>query len=880
MAIWISLWAVVGSRLFAFDQFTDPNRRMEWILIAVATVAASIRRPRTTPMSGWTAATAMVAGAGLCAFADAPYRTGGWMILAGTVLTLFATRSRFDVQALRRLSSALLFVGQMTTILTVVYPFYGAFTARNPEITGIAGPTAALLEVFGMRTGASGNDVFIETLKYTHRLPLTFNHFAAFPALLFLIGGAILVFLQPMNRPRRVSLARLFLVTTSYVFVRFALVMGVFLTRMLHVPHDSDRVHVELFWLPSVVTVSFLPLTWLLARCVGTGTDAVPAPTEEIPNGRGETGLRQGSQGSQGKSPSRRTLPACVAACAAAVVFGNFYHDAGVAKRGRILFDDAHGPWESTTRPLDTDWYGQGSGYNYWGIAEYLDRHFDVDRHRAGPLTAEALDRCDVLIVKTPTEPYTAEEIDAVESFVRNGGGLMILGEHSNVFGSGTYGNMLSERFGIHLRYDCVFDIDRKWEEIWDAPKLGRHPASQRVPFFQFAVSASIDCDSWNARPILRSDGLWTLPIDYRTDNFYPEVLDHTYATFGTFDQAVSNTHGAGRIVVFADSTVFSNFGAFQPGRIDFLLDSVSWLNHRNRTDWLNSAAFFAAAAFAAAAIAVILRRGLDSTTNLRTISLTAVASIATLLLCDAWSRYAYPRVEPKEEIAEFALDVGRGDYELPIYGFTTRFEQSYDTFAQWFVRAGFFPKVVVEGESSWHDDNPVLLIRPFGDVAEDDLRAARSFVERGGTLCVLDGPGRPDSSAHRWLAPFGVGFGDSVAAGQSLCEPVSMRTIDTSIGGNAHYRGTGSLETRGGEVLLCDEEKTPVLSWVKYGKGRVFVGGLAEHFGDPGMGGHHDNIPNDATRRRFEVAFTLMRSLVADDPSAEFRSLAARAAR
>ena len=44
----------------------------------------------------------------------------------------------------------------------------------------------------------------------------------------------------------------------------------------------------------------------------------------------------------------------------------------------------------------------------------------------------ETLAKCDVLVIKTPTQRYSPAEVDAVVRFVERGGGLLLIGDHTN----------------------------------------------------------------------------------------------------------------------------------------------------------------------------------------------------------------------------------------------------------------------------------------------------------------------------------------------------------------------------------------------------------------------------------------------------------------
>ncbi len=96
---------------------------------------------------------------------------------------------------------------------------------------------------------------------------------------------------------------------------------------------------------------------------------------------------------------------------------------------------------------------------------------FEVASHSDGPLGASVLDGADVLVIAHPSDPewesttgygtprLTPDEIDALERFVSDGGGLIVLGETENE----KYGNNLNDllaRFGIQIESTTVQDYE------------------------------------------------------------------------------------------------------------------------------------------------------------------------------------------------------------------------------------------------------------------------------------------------------------------------------------------------------------------------------------------------------------------------------------
>ncbi len=106
---------------------------------------------------------------------------------------------------------------------------------------------------------------------------------------------------------------------------------------------------------------------------------------------------------------------------------------------------------------------------------------------------------------------------------------------------------------------------------------------------------------------------------------------------------AVSLHDGQGRAVAFTDSTIFSTFCVFQPGKIDMLVGLLEWLNHRAPIDprpWLGLAGVLALCA------ALWLSRPGDGSWLVLLGSGTCGWAVASMLVAAA-GRWAIPLPEP-----------------------------------------------------------------------------------------------------------------------------------------------------------------------------------------------------------------------------------------
>src|SRR4051794_21826657 len=233
----------------------------------------------------------------------------------------------------------------------------------------------------------------------------------------------------------------------------------------------------------------------------------------------------------------------------------------------RILFDDAHSEaW--TIRPELAQEINPShpADSSYARAAEILRAHdFVVESGRLD------LDGVAVLVIAHPSEPrwervvpggeprFTAGELDAIEAFVRGGGGLILLAEEEQE----KYGSNLDElaaRFGIAVDNAVVHDYDH------------HHVAP-----------------SWVLGDLVRERGAVDLLARveqvcfYRAGSLTPgagaRVLARTSPTASTPGAALLavTEHGAGRVVVVADSDLFGDDCIDELDHADLWRNLVHW---------------------------------------------------------------------------------------------------------------------------------------------------------------------------------------------------------------------------------------------------------------------------------------------------------------
>jgi len=251
----------------------------------------------------------------------------------------------------------------------------------------------------------------------------------------------------------------------------------------------------------------------------------------------------------------------------------------------RVLFDEAHGEAWTISRERATQLQpAHPQDSSYADAADALrGRELTVDAHREGPLDDAALRAADVLVIAHPSERtwektdgaspvFSDAEIDAIEAWVRAGGGLVVLGETEQAkYGSNV--DVLLARFGLAVRTTTIYDYEHAhagnpaWvlgERAAARTAVGGADLLARVEQAAFYRAGALELRN-GATPILRSSA--------QADPAGAPLLAAT-------------TAGAGRVAVFADSDLFGD-------------DCLADLDHRAL--WVDTITWAARTAFAAA---------------------------------------------------------------------------------------------------------------------------------------------------------------------------------------------------------------------------------------------------------------------------------------
>lgn len=707
--------------------------------------------------------------------------------------------------------------GTVLTVQAVLLPLLAVVSAHVHTVPLFGYILYPFVRLFDPGAVLGGGKIFVSSVQDIYGYGVSLEKLAFLPLALFMAG---ILISRIFSRDAIRSLVRLILAFAVFAAVRFLFLLFIIVLT------SADW----LFWRPKAILLGLsvfpLVLAWILPyRPVAALRRAA------------RTGVPVGATS---------LLTLAVFLIVGSVVF----HDPGTRKGGRVLFDEKYSDWEWSTKKYDRNWYGAKSGYNYYSLAEYIDHFYELDRGNE-PFTPEYLARYDVVVIKTPTQPFTKDEIDFLEEYVRGGGGLFLIGDHTNVFGTSTNLNPLAARFGLRFNYDSTYQLHNMALSYYVPPPLVRHPAVLHVPEFFFATSCTMEAPLFGEQVNI-GYGLRSLMLDYSRKSYFPSKDEKEYK-FGFLLQMAGAKVGRGRVLGHTDSTVFSNFFMFIPGKPETFLGALDWLNRSNR--WHRAGVVMLVLGVAAAVLAGrLLRDSGPLRAGAAVLFGLLLGLTASVHIFDALKRGAYPKPEPRREMRTIAFDRNPSFNEMPLTSLVRNRERSFHTFYVWTQRLDMVPSLHDNLMEALSASSVAVVVNPSRRLEIEEVDRVVDFLRAGGNLLLVIDPANRMSSAHDFLGIFRLGL-----------QPAQADTTEVmNSKGERIYTAMNAAGVRGGIPLLSIPGGRTVLAYEKLGRGRFFVFTDFHSFSQAVMG-PTSVTPNRAQREIFELEYQILEILMGE---------------
>ncbi len=216
--------------------------------------------------------------------------------------------------------------------------------------------------------------------------------------------------------------------------------------------------------------------------------------------------------------------------------------------KARVLYDLTHQPWI----PTDTwEWAGDAHYLTTWRNG-LVSRSFTMDKlhpSTEGNLTSDNLAPYDMLVVNQPLLSYSSQEIQAVEQWVLDGGGLFVVGDNPGVPDNYHLDDLISP-YGLQFN-DTVSPYDQT------AAVFDMHPTTEDCTSLSYHGSTNLIL-SGGAYPI------WS---------YAPGEV-----------AAGASEYGEGRVVVICDANSVADAWIGEANNYEFAMNVANWVTTSKAT--------------------------------------------------------------------------------------------------------------------------------------------------------------------------------------------------------------------------------------------------------------------------------------------------------
>ncbi len=212
-------------------------------------------------------------------------------------------------------------------------------------------------------------------------------------------------------------------------------------------------------------------------------------------------------------------------------------------------------------------------------ITRFVNLTDNVQIYESEKITRNLLENIDIFVVISINTSFNSDEKKIIWEFVKSGGSLLVIGDHTNIGGIRNPLNHLLKPSKISFRFDSAlpFDENLGWETCIQLPHniLGSY-----VKIFndvQINVGASLDIE-YPAYPVII--GNYALSDAGNIENKeFAYLGDYEYndgEQLGDLILVATSNYGAGKVLVFGDSSTFQNSAI--PHSYNFIEGIFNWM--------------------------------------------------------------------------------------------------------------------------------------------------------------------------------------------------------------------------------------------------------------------------------------------------------------
>jgi hypothetical protein len=183
-----------------------------------------------------------------------------------------------------------------------------------------------------------------------------------------------------------------------------------------------------------------------------------------------------------------------------------------------------------------------------------------------------------VVIFINPTTRLTDGEVSTLERFVTSGGGLLVLGDHTDIGGSKEPLNTVLSFTAIRFNFDSAMPLRKHWQGCLETR---RHPVTRSTHgevMLQMGIGASLEIEEPAFPVVVARYGFSDAgdPLNGGMGAYMGNGRHETGEGIGDIVVVAGQCIGRGRVVTFGDTSPFQNSAMLLSRQL--VSDVVTWL--------------------------------------------------------------------------------------------------------------------------------------------------------------------------------------------------------------------------------------------------------------------------------------------------------------
>lgn len=223
--------------------------------------------------------------------------------------------------------------------------------------------------------------------------------------------------------------------------------------------------------------------------------------------------------------------------------------------------------WCDVSKNPDKTSFTMDYYYAYSDFYKVLNSYANVDIIDYSDILDKKIKHYDILILITPTKAFSNNEIETLQRYIWRGGKIVVIADHTNLYGHADVLNPLLHGVGAHLADDTLYDNFDYYKNY--LININSSTLKQMYTKTNSSLHLPFYADIWGI-----ADNVISERADYTKENFFGDLSFTEDDTVGSFPIGATIPYGLGKVVIWTDSTLFSNFAISQINSL-YLLDYI-----------------------------------------------------------------------------------------------------------------------------------------------------------------------------------------------------------------------------------------------------------------------------------------------------------------